>query len=120
MGSATFDPALPVAEEAWGIVVAGVGGTGVITIGQLLGMAAHIEGKGVVTQDAGGLAQYGLDKPQYSVTFAAGSARWSPSTNAARIPSDTATVPIAPASRPVPAAASGGWCWATGLSCCCC
>ena len=28
---------LPLAEEAWGIVVAGVGGTGVITIGQLLG-----------------------------------------------------------------------------------
>ena len=43
----------------WGIVVAGVGGTGVITIGQLLGMAAHIEGKGIVTQDAGGLAQKG-------------------------------------------------------------
>jgi indolepyruvate ferredoxin oxidoreductase len=40
-------------------VVGGVGGTGVITIGQLLGMAAHIEGKGVVTQDAGGLAQKG-------------------------------------------------------------
>jgi indolepyruvate ferredoxin oxidoreductase len=40
-------------------VVAGVGGTGVITIGQLLGMAAHIEGKGIVTQDAAGLAQKG-------------------------------------------------------------
>ncbi|QTD45615.1 indolepyruvate ferredoxin oxidoreductase family protein [Ottowia testudinis] len=44
---------------AWGIVVAGVGGTGVITIGQLLGMAAHMEGKGIVTQDAAGLAQKG-------------------------------------------------------------
>jgi indolepyruvate ferredoxin oxidoreductase len=44
---------------AFGIVVAGVGGTGVITIGQLLGMAAHIEGKGIVTQDAAGLAQKG-------------------------------------------------------------
>ncbi len=53
------EPVLPVAESAWGIVVGGVGGTGVITIGQLLGMAAHIEGKGVVTQDAGGLAQKG-------------------------------------------------------------
>jgi len=53
------DPALPVAERAWGIVVAGVGGTGVITIGQLLGMAAHLEGKGVVTQDSAGLAQKG-------------------------------------------------------------
>ncbi len=45
------DPVLPVAERPWGIVVAGVGGTGVITIGQLLGMAAHLEGKGIVTQD---------------------------------------------------------------------
>ncbi|MFO1191335.1 MAG: indolepyruvate ferredoxin oxidoreductase family protein [Rhodoferax sp.] len=46
-------------DAAWGIVVAGVGGTGVITIGQLLGVAAHLEGKGIVTQDAGGLAQKG-------------------------------------------------------------
>ncbi|HEX2542532.1 MAG TPA: indolepyruvate ferredoxin oxidoreductase family protein [Caldimonas sp.] len=50
---------LPVAEKPWGIVVAGVGGTGVITIGQLLGMAAHLEGKGIVTQDSAGLAQKG-------------------------------------------------------------
>jgi indolepyruvate ferredoxin oxidoreductase len=49
----------PEAGGAWGIVVAGVGGTGVITIGQLLGMAAHMEGKGIVTQDAAGLAQKG-------------------------------------------------------------
>jgi indolepyruvate ferredoxin oxidoreductase len=47
------------AGAVWGIVVAGVGGTGVITIGQLLGMAAHLEGLGIVTQDAGGLAQKG-------------------------------------------------------------
>jgi indolepyruvate ferredoxin oxidoreductase len=53
------EPKLPLAEAAWGIVVGGVGGTGVITIGQLLGMAAHLEGRGVVTQDAGGLAQKG-------------------------------------------------------------
>ena len=52
-------PQLPATDAAWGIVVAGVGGTGVITIGQLLGMAAHIEGKGIVTQDAAGLAQKG-------------------------------------------------------------
>jgi indolepyruvate ferredoxin oxidoreductase len=45
--------------DVWGVVVAGVGGTGVITIGQLLGVAAHIEGRGIVTQDAGGLAQKG-------------------------------------------------------------
>jgi indolepyruvate ferredoxin oxidoreductase len=55
------DPELPVLGEGqvWGVVVAGVGGTGVITIGQLLGMATHIEGKGIVTQDAAGLAQKG-------------------------------------------------------------
>jgi indolepyruvate ferredoxin oxidoreductase len=53
------EPVIPAAESAWGIVVAGVGGTGVITIGQLLGMAAHLDGKGIVTQDAGGLAQKG-------------------------------------------------------------
>ena len=45
--------------RVWGTVVAGVGGTGVITIGQILGMAAHLEGKGIVTQDAAGLAQKG-------------------------------------------------------------
>ncbi len=53
------DPVLPETQQAWCIVVGGVGGTGVITIGQLLGMAAHLEGRGVVTQDAGGLAQKG-------------------------------------------------------------
>ncbi len=52
-------PSLPALHQAWGTVVAGVGGTGVITIGQLLGMAAHIEGKGIVTQDSAGLAQKG-------------------------------------------------------------
>ncbi len=52
-------PTLGTDHPLWGIVVAGVGGTGVITIGQLLGMAAHIEGKGIVTQDAAGLAQKG-------------------------------------------------------------
>ncbi len=59
-GGVVPSPKLPaLGADAWGIVVAGVGGTGVITIGQLLGMAAHIEGKGIVTQDAAGLAQKG-------------------------------------------------------------
>ncbi len=53
------EPDLLPTPQAYGIVVNGVGGTGVITIGQLLGFAAHIEGKGIVTQDAGGLAQKG-------------------------------------------------------------
>jgi indolepyruvate ferredoxin oxidoreductase len=53
------DPVLPSLSAGWNMVVAGVGGTGVITIGQLLGMAAHLEGIGIVTQDAAGLAQKG-------------------------------------------------------------
>ena len=53
------EPDLPTITQPWGMVVAGVGGTGVITIGQLLGMAAHMEGKGIVTQDSAGLAQKG-------------------------------------------------------------
>ena len=52
-------PVLAPLTQACGMVVAGMGGTGVITIGQLLGMAAHMEGKGIVTQDAAGLAQKG-------------------------------------------------------------
>ena len=52
-------PSLPSLAQPWPMLVAGVGGTGVITIGQLLGVAAHLEGKGVVTQDAAGLAQKG-------------------------------------------------------------
>jgi indolepyruvate ferredoxin oxidoreductase len=58
-GPALPEPQLPATRDAYGIVVAGVGGTGVITIGQLLGMAAHMEGKGIVTQDSAGLAQKG-------------------------------------------------------------
>ena len=52
-------PDLSQSQNAYGIVVAGVGGTGVITIGQLLGMAAHLDGLGIVTQDSAGLAQKG-------------------------------------------------------------
>ncbi|SPE31786.1 Indolepyruvate ferredoxin oxidoreductase [Burkholderiales bacterium] len=45
--------------RTYGIIVAGIGGTGVVTIGQLLGMAAHIEGRGVSVLDMAGLAQKG-------------------------------------------------------------
>jgi len=57
--SALPEPVQASLAQPYGLVVAGVGGTGVITIGQLLGMAAHIDGKGIVTQDAAGLAQKG-------------------------------------------------------------
>ena len=53
------EPALPALDEPYGIVVAGVGGTGVVTIGALIGMAAHLEGKGVTVLDMTGLAQKG-------------------------------------------------------------
>ncbi|TAK95718.1 MAG: indolepyruvate ferredoxin oxidoreductase family protein [Aquabacterium sp.] len=53
------EPEVPAAPTAYGIVVGGIGGTGVITIGQLLGMAAHLDGKGAVTQESAGLAQKG-------------------------------------------------------------
>ena len=39
------------------VFVAGIGGTGVITVGALLGMAAHLEGKGISLLDVTGLAQ---------------------------------------------------------------
>ena len=52
-------PNLPVITEPYGVVVTGVGGTGVVTIGALIGMAAHLESKGVTVLDMTGLAQKG-------------------------------------------------------------
>jgi len=52
-------PSLPPLDRAYGILVAGVGGTGVVTIGALLGTAAHIEGKAASVLDQMGLAQKG-------------------------------------------------------------
>jgi indolepyruvate ferredoxin oxidoreductase len=52
-------PALPGLDQPYGILVTGVGGTGVVTIGALLGMAAHLEGRGVSVLDMTGLAQKG-------------------------------------------------------------
>ncbi|MGJ7916976.1 indolepyruvate ferredoxin oxidoreductase family protein [Massilia sp. LXY-6] len=46
-------------EATYSIVVTGVGGTGVVTVGALLGMAAHLERKGVTVLDMAGLAQKG-------------------------------------------------------------
>ncbi|MBI4757392.1 MAG: indolepyruvate ferredoxin oxidoreductase family protein [Betaproteobacteria bacterium] len=57
--SALPEPALPDLDEPWGILVTGVGGTGVITIGALIGMAAHLDGLGVTVLDMTGLAQKG-------------------------------------------------------------
>jgi len=56
-------PALPapvVAKSQYGqynILITGIGGTGVITIGALLGMAAHLEEKGISVLDMTGMSQ---------------------------------------------------------------
>jgi indolepyruvate ferredoxin oxidoreductase len=49
----------PALDRPYNIAVGGVGGTGVLTIGALLGMAAHIEGKASMILDMSGLAQKG-------------------------------------------------------------
>ncbi|WP_299815060.1 indolepyruvate ferredoxin oxidoreductase family protein [uncultured Jannaschia sp.] len=53
------EPTLPEIDRAWNLAVTGVGGTGVLTIGALLGMAAHVEGKVPMILDMAGLAQKG-------------------------------------------------------------
>jgi indolepyruvate ferredoxin oxidoreductase len=52
-------PALPAVDGTWNVVVTGVGGTGVVTVGALIGMAAHLEGKGAGVMEMAGLAQKG-------------------------------------------------------------
>ena len=46
-------------ENGWAAVINGVGGTGIVTIASILGMAAHLEGKGCGMIDMAGLAQKG-------------------------------------------------------------
>jgi indolepyruvate ferredoxin oxidoreductase len=46
-------------SQPWNILITGVGGTGVVTIGALLGMAGHLEGRGSSVLDQTGLAQKG-------------------------------------------------------------
>ncbi|MFZ6776899.1 indolepyruvate ferredoxin oxidoreductase family protein [Undibacterium sp. Ji83W] len=52
-------PALPDTKTPFGVLVTGVGGTGVITIGQIMAMAAHLQGKACSVLDMTGLAQKG-------------------------------------------------------------
>jgi indolepyruvate ferredoxin oxidoreductase len=53
------EPRLPTIGQTYGIIVTGVGGTGIVTVGAIIGMAAHLEGKGVGVLDMAGLAQKG-------------------------------------------------------------
>ena len=84
--SALPAPTLPATHEPYGLLVTGIGGTGVVTIGALLGMAAHLEGKGVSVLDMTGLAQKNgavvshvriADTPEqlYATRIAAGEAK---------------------------------------------
>ncbi|MFV0663522.1 indolepyruvate ferredoxin oxidoreductase family protein [Denitromonas sp.] len=79
------EPSLPDTRKPFGIMVTGVGGTGVVTIGALIGMGAHLDGKGVTVLDMTGLAQKGgsvfshirvADQPDalHAVRIAAGEA----------------------------------------------
>ncbi|PWF45066.1 indolepyruvate ferredoxin oxidoreductase family protein [Massilia glaciei] len=52
-------PALLGTAQPYGILITGIGGTGVVTVGQILAMAAHVEGKGAIVLDMSGLAQKG-------------------------------------------------------------
>jgi indolepyruvate ferredoxin oxidoreductase len=84
--SGLTDPARPATSDPYGVLVTGIGGTGVVTIGALLGMAAHLEGKGVSVLDMTGLAQKNgavvshvriADAPEqlYATRIAAGEAK---------------------------------------------
>ncbi len=50
-------PQLPATAQPYNLIITGVGGMGVITLGALVGMAAHLDGKGISTLDMTGLAQ---------------------------------------------------------------
>ncbi|MCW5620757.1 MAG: indolepyruvate ferredoxin oxidoreductase family protein [Burkholderiales bacterium] len=53
------EPTLPALDQPYGVLVTGVGGTGVVTIGAIVGMAAHLENRGFSSLDMAGLAQKG-------------------------------------------------------------
>jgi indolepyruvate ferredoxin oxidoreductase len=56
--AATLDPpAIPALAAPWDLLVTGVGGTGVVTVGALIAMAAHLEGRGASVLDFTGFAQ---------------------------------------------------------------
>ncbi|WP_096785635.1 indolepyruvate ferredoxin oxidoreductase family protein [Rhodobacter sp. CZR27] len=52
-------PVLPEIRGTHNILVTGVGGTGVVTVGAILSMAAHVDGKGAGMMEMAGLAQKG-------------------------------------------------------------
>lgn len=59
INSTIIEPILPEIQQSYGIMIAGIGGTGVVTIGAILATAAQIDGKGSGVLDMTGLAQKG-------------------------------------------------------------
>ncbi|SIQ14908.1 indolepyruvate ferredoxin oxidoreductase family protein [Marinobacterium stanieri] len=57
--SGTPMPTIPALNDSYDLLVGGVGGTGVVTVGQLITMAAHLESKGASVLDFMGFAQKG-------------------------------------------------------------
>lgn len=53
------NPTLPKIYGTYNFVITGVGGTGVVTVGAVLAMAAHLDGKGAGMMEMAGLAQKG-------------------------------------------------------------
>ena len=53
------EPQRPAIDGTYDVIITGIGGTGIVTIGGILGMAAHLDGKGVGVIDMAGLAQKG-------------------------------------------------------------
>ncbi len=53
------EPTHPLINHPYSVIVTGVGGTGIVTVGAILGMAAHLEDKAVGVIDMAGLAQKG-------------------------------------------------------------
>ena len=50
-------PQIPAVGSGYNMLLAGIGGTGVITVSAILSMAAHLDGKSILTLDQTGLAQ---------------------------------------------------------------
>ncbi|NNE78697.1 MAG: indolepyruvate ferredoxin oxidoreductase family protein, partial [Silicimonas sp.] len=53
------EPDLPAINGTHNVVITGVGGTGVVTIGAIMAMAAHMDGMGAGVMEMAGLAQKG-------------------------------------------------------------
>jgi len=57
VGAGLPEPALPALDRPFGLLVAGIGGSGVVTTGAVLGLAAHLDGRAVTVLDMTGLSQ---------------------------------------------------------------